>query len=479
VAAPAPRSELGAAGMPGGERIGYAENLGKGQFGMGFSAGFGMRKNLLNKIGIPGDHRYYRGSASAALSYALSDSFSLGLAVVGWLDKHYGIENDDGWVGEPRLTARFARSMGSLSLGAQVTVWVPGKDAPSVAIGATSVDGRLLLSGRAGKVHYGLNAGGKFNNSAKSVDDPAQLSAADQTSLGVSDWHSLVGGARLALGLGKLTVGAEAETNFYVGSGAPGLSLVAQLAGYYDLTSALTAQVFVATSYFPEPEMGGAIELLPYEPRLSFGLAVQARFGGGGVKGPKKVECRQCGCPGVEEVDGVPCVAPFVEGIVTDADTSSPLAGVTVTLSANGAELTTTTDEAGRYSTENVEGAVFKKGTKVQISYSLERFDTKVVDHTVVNGRNERDPISLKPAIPPGQMKFLIRSFSGQGLVAKITVSPGDYRVTTGPDGKYDLEVPPGTYQVTVNAPGYQEQVKTYVIAPNGVQGALIDLRKK
>src|SRR5438093_1139046 len=81
--------------------------------------------------------------------------------------------------------------------GAQLGVWVPGKDAPSIAASATSVDARALVSYDTGFASVTANAGVRYDNSANSVDRPQDLSVEDRVSLGVSAYSAALVGASL------------------------------------------------------------------------------------------------------------------------------------------------------------------------------------------------------------------------------------------------------------------------------------------
>jgi hypothetical protein len=131
--------------MPGGLRAPSAETLPAGAFGAAALGGYGFRNTLLSA-----DHKLTRGIGDLALAFAPTDMITLAVSFDGRYDKHEGLapQGDDGYVGDPHILARLGKSLGSMRAGGQLGIWVPGRDAPSVAASAISFEARGLLSGR-------------------------------------------------------------------------------------------------------------------------------------------------------------------------------------------------------------------------------------------------------------------------------------------------------------------------------------------
>jgi len=66
--------------------------------------------------------------------------------------------------------------------------------------------------------------------------------------------------------------------------------------------------------------------------------------------------------------------------------------------------------------------------------------------------------VQLAPAPPTGQVRGLVRSFSGAGLKAKIRIEPLGKEIQTDAAGIFQLDVPPGSYEVVVEAAGHEAQ---------------------
>ncbi|MBA3456995.1 MAG: hypothetical protein H0T42_28155, partial [Deltaproteobacteria bacterium] len=217
---PAPSQVIGYGAMPGGLHAPSAQTLPKGAVEVATLGGFGWRKGLLGS-----DHRFGRGIGNLAIAFAPHEAITIGVSLDGRYDKHYGnaamcTDDCNGYVGDPRILVRAASASGNLRFGGQLGVWIPGKDAPSVAGSAISVDGRALVSLKAGPGLLSFSAGFRLDNSAKSVEMPTSLSIHDRVSLGVSEFHAVLGGVHLGLPVGNSAfVGFEGSVDYFIGDG--------------------------------------------------------------------------------------------------------------------------------------------------------------------------------------------------------------------------------------------------------------------
>ena len=482
-AAPAPaiRTDLGNNALPGGERIGDAAVMRAGEFGAAFSGLYGFRDGLLST-----DHKMRTGAGSVALSYTPLSWLGLALEFDGRYVKHYGASTtgtslqDSGFVGDPHIFARavhrFGDSADSPSICLALNISAPGQNAPSIVLSAVSIDARLLLSGALGKVHYALNLGGKLDNSANSVTNPQDLSLSDQVSLGVSQWNSVVGGVRAWAPVGPVRLGVEVEATDFVGAGAPGLSTFGAIAGSYDVSTNWTATAFVGGTVLPAPTIVmNSVPLIPYDPSFTVGLGLETRFG---IAAP--VAKKTTTTTTVESDHTVVAVATAsLKGKVTD-ENGSPVPGASVTVAAHdGTRKTITTDDDGSY---RVDELPLGKATRTIEAPDRTPSTTELV---LTGGDNAVPNAMLQKKAPAGELKFIVRSFSGKGIVADIEVVAKDgdatpKHLTTAADGSAELDVEPGAYQVKVSAAGYKAQTRpSVVVVLNGTSIVNIDLRKK
>jgi hypothetical protein len=70
-----------------------------------------------------------------------------------------------------------------------------------------------------------------------------------------------------------------------------------------------------------------------------------------------------------------------------------------------------------------------------------------------------------------------VRSFNGKPLPATIKVEPLGLEAKTDADGTFQIDVPPGSYEVIVVSPGFAGQRRPVQVEENGVTILNADLR--
>ncbi|MDP8220493.1 MAG: FlgD immunoglobulin-like domain containing protein [Candidatus Stygibacter frigidus] len=88
-----------------------------------------------------------------------------------------------------------------------------------------------------------------------------------------------------------------------------------------------------------------------------------------------------------------------------------------------------------------------------------------IVDYTYDEyGLNPRSNMDIGAAGEPGSIEGMVELDGGAGNLEDVVVNAGGY--TTNPDeyGEYDMELPPGTYNITASLAGYSPQTITGVI---------------
>ena len=496
---------LGYGAMPGGLHAPSAEGLPAGVFGVGLIGGFGFRNKLLSA-----DHKFTRGIGDVAFSFAPVAGLTLGLAFDGRFDKHEGVNpaGDDGYVGDPRLIARYGRRLGTTSAGGQLTILVPGKDAPSVAASAISFEARGLFTIAAGPGALSLSAGARIDNSAKSVvddngnDNRMLLSAEDRISLGVSDYHAFVASAYYRLPAGpKAFLGVEGSMDRFFGEhlpasitapDKPGAILRAAISGGYHLSAQWTALAYVGFAKVPKigaaDLAAGNIALIPYEPAFTGGLAVTAHFGGGkrGGGGGGGITENDC----VRNPDACKpvtvAITADVAGAVVD-DSGKPVAGARITVRLKNNTGKAITDEKGEWAVagvpigKTVSGKTELDDTGAEVTVEVEGKKPKTATLTLKSGPDNKVPtFTLDPVLPPGQFKAVIRAAGTGKPIAGVTVklAPGGATAVTDADGNISLDVQPGTYKATASGNGYKEQILDVVIEQSAVVVKQFELSK-
>ena len=477
-----PSQRIGYGAMPGGLHVATAETLPQGTVEIAALSGFGYRKGLLG-----GDHTFKRALGELAFAYAPLPELVLGLSFDGRYDKHAGgtATGDDGYVGDPHGLVRFASSFGRIALGGQLGVWMPGKDAPSVAASAISIDARALLSIDAGFGTFSIDAGFRIDNSVKSVDQPENLSVEDRVSLGVSDFHAAIGGLSLRVPLGnRAYIALEGSADAFVGGGAPGPILRGGAQAGVAVSDAFSIVGFVEAARVPSLDYGdvmaGNVVLIPYEPAVTGGLGLQARFGGQRSAPPTShVVKNQRPVPVavIETAD--------VSGVVLD-DGGEPVVGAKVTVKLKNNTGTTVTDGKGAYTIaklpigKTVDGKTELDDTGAELAVEVANKKPSSATLTLGKGANAAPPITLDPMLPPGQLRAVIINLGTSRPVAgaTVTIEPGGVTATSGPDGKFTVDLPPGQYKLTVTARGLAQQQLDVNIEQNGVAIKNIELHK-
>jgi hypothetical protein len=410
--------------------------------------GYGLTEKTLGTTGAS-----HRIMGRLGIGLRATEWLAFALRFDGRYDAHGG--GDDGFVGDPWITVRAGSSFGALRLGGEVGVWLPGNDAPSIAFDATTVDAKLLLAYDVGALTLALNGGFRLDQSDKSVSFGAALTPGDALSLGVSSWNSVPFGIGASYRpSAAVEILGELSAQMLVGDGAPSFlesPVRADVGIRYGMSRrfALEARGEVALSSRPQ----GVAGAVPVEPRFSVMLGVRYAlpFGGDAVLG---------GVRATEE--SALSTRGVVRGIVLDAD-GRPVRDAKVTVDVGGATQSTVSDTRGRFRFASVpegEGSV---------TVSADGYEDEAVSMSVVGGKTEEREVTLEQTTPRGQLRGLIRAFDGSPLVATVVVTPGDLTVTADAEGRFELDVPPGSYQVSVSVDGYEGQRRKVRIDENGV----------
>ena len=487
-AVPAAGSErplvLGYGALPGGLHAPIGDPLPRGMFAVAALGGYGWRSGL-----VGADHRLSRRVGDLGFAFAPAGVLSIALALDGRYDRHSGVtpEGDDNYVGDPRLIARLAKATGAAALGGQLTVWLPGGKAPSVAAEAISVEARGLASIHAGAGTFGFSAGFRFDNSAKSVDDPQQLRAHERVSLGVSEHHAVVGSAYAAAAVGRAFFGAEGSVDLFVGGAPdpPGPLLRAGIHGglhFGQVSVLLFAELAKVPAIDQIDLMADDFALIAYEPMITGGLGVQGRFGG---------KPRRAGLAPHAQANEVKQDAQAIEyaeivGAATD-EAGKPIAGATVTAKLKEHTATGVTDPRGEYTIaqipigKTVGGVTTLDDTAVEITISVADRKPARTTATLIKGRNQLAKLELQPLLEPSELRAVVSdAVTGKPIAgATVAIEPGGVKVTTGADGTLSVQLAPGTYKATATAPGRKPQTLDVQVDSHGVHIKNFELRKQ
>ena len=137
---------------------------------------------------------------------------------------------------------------------------------------------------------------------------------------------------------------------------------------------------------------------------------------------------------------------------------------------AGGASIDVTSDESGSFSLDLPPGAL----TLTVVAEGFEPGEQQIV----LGEDTAALEIYLDAILPPGQLRGLVRSFRGKPLRAELRIEPERKVVETGKDGSFEIDLPPGAYEVTISVEGFTSQTRQILIEEEGVTIMNVDLRR-
>ena len=412
-------------------------------------AGYGYTEDVLGQ----GDS-HHRLNGSLAIAGRPLSWLTIAGSVAGRWDHHFAPSGEDqSAVGEARLALRGDWQLApGLALGLASIVFVPGSDAPSLVFDATTVDVRGLASWtpEGVPVTFALDVGARFDRTARAVGQrPLPYRQADLVSLGASDSDAVLIGAGVVGRIDESEMFGEVTADLLVERGLAASPVRIAVGARLPIVSRLLA--FHAAL---EAGLGGRIPvdgvtLVPVEPRIALmiGLVLAPRSA---PVAPIADEDATSETPDSREV----------RGRILDPS-GTPIAGARVHV-ADAPEPSTTTDSEGGFVLSDVPAGA-------SLVVEAEGYVAHPID---VAG-----DVTLDRAVPEGALRGLVRSLSGRAVTATIRVQPGDAVARADADGVFELALPPGHYQLTIEAHGYTTQHREVDVALGGVTVINVDLR--
>jgi hypothetical protein len=452
-----------ASALPGIVRVGIPSSE-RRPLALAGSAGYGVTESQA------GEGAHHRATGTLAASIGAARFLALGLRLDGRYDRHPAdaMGGDDGWVGDPRLYARAGFALNdSVRAGGELLAWLPGASAPSFVPKATTVDfkGLLTLKNREG-LELATLAGLRWDNSAKAAPSNASLRAGDRIALGASDFNAVLLGAGVSQRVGgTFEVLGELSADLLIGSGAPGLmQSPIRLSGgaRYHSSPELTWEAVLDASLSERPTLGPTSSHIPIEPRFS--IQVGARYAFGSAKPVAPVE---------PQLEAAPMPAPVMTamlfGSVVDQE-GAPVDGASIAVEVMGTTRTTQSASDGGYQLGHLPLG------SAQVTLKGEGLEETVQSVELGSAQVELE-LHATRSVATGQIRGLVRSFAGEGLPAKIEVKTLGRKVSADASGKFELDVPPGQYEVSVEMAGYARQKRSVTVEKNGVTLLNVELR--
>ena len=462
--------------LPGIVRVGVPLE-GPAELGISGTGSYGYTEPVES-----GDGDHHRVGGSLAASIRPIDWLSIWLRADGRYDMHPedAFGQDDGLLGVPSAGVRVGGQLAPVfALGGEVELLVPGRDAPSLAGTAITLEGRLLgaLTLPDDGLTVAAMAGFRFDNSGASVRRPVDLRRGDRIALGVSDSHAIVAGIGVSYRIDLVELLAEFSLQALVGDQAPdfGMSpMRADLAARLHLTDMIAIELGGEVVTSGRPNVAIDAPLVPIEPRFTVRAAlrvaiplVQSAVDEDAVDEDDVVD---------EAEVALPTGTGQVRGRLLD-ESGAPVSGARVVLThaveeGEPAPLEVTTDADGSYAFESVPVG------PAALRLEADGFTPVERAITVTAGATTTEDSTLEHAMPNGQLRGQIRSFDGSPLEARIFVEDLELEARSDAEGYFEVDVPPGTHTVVLEAPGHRAQRREVEVPENGVTVLNADLRR-
>lgn len=413
----------------------------------------------------PGGHHRLQGRLGASLAALPWLDLSLGTNLRH--DRHGddGQGTDQGTVVDSDLQAQVGTQLASdVHLGGSLGAAFLRGETLGRSLENPAID--LLVLGaylpRDAPYSFGILAGYRYDRTAGVARDPASYRSGDRLSLEVSEFDSLPLGLGAAYRLGLTELLAELSGDLLVGQGAPSVleSPLRLTAGARQrLGDHWSLRVLADTSLSSRPALGVNDPLLPVEPRIQLLIGMAYHWLPGSALTPAAPSSEPLPAP---RAPTPPVALASLEVHVRTLE-GYPLSDATVELLEDDRAIPV---PHGQLESYRVEQLVPRSGT---LRVSAARLQTQTQPVQLRAGTPLVVEVKLSPAPPTGQVRGLVRSFSGVGLRAKVRVEPLGKEIQADAAGTFQLDVPPGSYDVVVEAPGHRAQRRRVQVPEDGV----------
>lgn len=413
----------------------------------------------------PGSHHRIAARVTASITPLEWLGLSLGSNLRH--DRHPGdaLGPDTGTVLESDVLARGGSRLGDvfhLGLGAGARFTRGGSLGAS--LGKPSLTALALAAWvpPGGPFGVGVMAGYRYDPSADLIDDPGRYRSGDRLALGLSSFDAIPFGVGAAWQLGAAELLAELSGDVLVGAAAPrwtGSPLRASAGVRYHVSDRVALRLLTDTALSSRPSPSVADELLPIEPRfqvllgMSYGLLSWEPTA---PAPPPPAPSRPLPPPAPE------ALLATLEVAVTTAD-GYPLSDATLSLEVGGRSLPI----------PHVEMQTYRAGElpvgKARLRVEAERLQPQLIEISLSAARANVVSVQLKAGAVNAEVRGVVRSFEARGLAATVRVEPLGARVTTDRDGAFRIDLPPGKYEVVIEARGHLTQRRSIDVGADGV----------
>ncbi|MEO8181785.1 MAG: carboxypeptidase regulatory-like domain-containing protein [Deltaproteobacteria bacterium] len=438
--------------------------------------GYGFTESLVD---APGSH--HRMNARIGATLTPLRGLDLGMATDVRHDVHSAADDrgsDQGTVLGSELSARVGKRIGSaLHLGLGLAASFPGGVDVPHSLENPALEAQLLAGYLPADQPWSLGAlaGFRYDRSASAVLDPRAYRAGDRLALGSSAFNGIPLGIRAAYRWGQTEWIAELSANVLVGSQAPRLSQSPWRWGggaHHGLSERIALSWLTEAALSARPATGASDPLSPVEPRFrvlvgfAYTILDWERDAPLAPVAPARIPAHAAAV-----TPPPPAATSNLLVNVTTLD-GYPLSDATVEL-----QIGQTTVAVPHRNLESYVLGALPSG-EATLRVSAPRLKPQVRSVRLQSGAPLVVTVQLEAAPPSGQLQGLVRTFGGQGLRARIRIEPTGVELFTSDTGTFLVDVAPGRYVVTVEAPGHESQRKRVEVGPDGVVILNADLSK-
>lgn len=433
---------------------------------------------------------HHRAGGSLAASFAPWSFAALAVRADFRHDIHPSdaLGSDSGSVLDITPLLRLGTEIGDgIHLGVEGRVLLPGATVGEQGGPDPQVDARALAaySGIPSWL-FALHAGYRLGIRGGIIDESALMRSGDRVALGLSEYDALLLGLGAVKVVSKTEILGEVTTEMLLGSGAPGFMespLRGALGARHPLAKHLWLSALLEASLGARAPSAPGDPLVPVEPRVQGMLGLIWRFltppepaPPAEVKSGEEKKAEITPEPEKDPVDPgpAPVVTSTVRVTVVDSK-NHPISDAEVTIETPASEggVPVPLESRNTYVLSDVPVG------EIEIRVRAELLKPHAEAVTLKEGEATEIAVKLQPADTLGsQLRGLVRSYSGAGVKASVRVVPGDHQTICGEDGSFELDLPPGTYQVIIEAEGYRSQRRTLHVRKEGVTVLNADLQE-
>lgn len=438
--------------------------------------GYAYTRNVLTDS----DSRH-RGSGSLALAWSPTSYLDLAVKAHGLLDRQFGLVSgtDSSAAGLPSFLARSTTALTAhLRIGAVLEAWFPGRSAPSVTVGAASLDANALATLTVRSFEVTASLGMRFDRSSEVLDDE-MIVPADLQTLSLSSSNAILSGLAASIRRSGLQYFTEIRWDKRVGTVSSASPLIVALGVRKRITNDWSLGAILQRNLVAAHASEAGQELAPHVPTTQGFIDVTYAFG----------TQRQATTRSFEDVAKEPIVAEETGSKASGAATT-PSEPTTGTLSGRvtddlgqPAENASVTIQIGENTYElatDAEGS-YKRSVlpllPAEITIRLAGFaPAKLSAHVKVPGTETTT--SLVPLSVPAELRGQVMSKRGAILKATITLLPENVQFPNDADGTFRHELSPGEHTVQIEVPGYKTQLRTLRVRESSVSILNIEMKK-